>query len=255
MSATPEREKEANPVFFIPGWSETPESYEQLLEELAKKGRKSFALNYNKFPVTELVGSSEIVKSEALYEVLKQKEIPKADLIAHSEGGVVALIAAATNPENFDKIILINPAGLLKDDSHLKLISRFVQHTLEATASLITKPETRKKQLQTLFDINTYPLKRPERALVEEPATMAQDFSYLLEPLREAGLKIVLINNEQDKVFPQAEVKDNAADKVDYYLTAVGEHNQLLLEPEKYATFLDSSLNTLDQLKDSPEEK
>jgi pimeloyl-ACP methyl ester carboxylesterase len=49
-------------------------------------------------------------------ELLDALELPRVTLIGHSFGGMVAAEIAATNPERVDRLVLIAPIGLWRDD-------------------------------------------------------------------------------------------------------------------------------------------
>ena len=56
-------------------------------------------------------------------ELLDKLKIPKATLIGHSFGGMVAAEIAANNPERVDKLVLIAPIGLWLDEHPVPDIS------------------------------------------------------------------------------------------------------------------------------------
>ena len=49
-------------------------------------------------------------------ELLDALGLPRATLVGHSFGGMVAAEIAATNPERVDQLVLIAPVGLWRDD-------------------------------------------------------------------------------------------------------------------------------------------
>ncbi len=124
----PETQKTDIPMIIGLGWSETPEANKQNIRTYTEKGRRVISPNtphgidaqhIENYPAVELR------KMTALIETLGTKGIEKSDIVAHSEGAVFAVMAAYLYPEKFRNLILINPAGMIGEDSVPRLAVGF----------------------------------------------------------------------------------------------------------------------------------
>ena len=108
----------------------------QLLAEVAghllARGRRVLAVSHLQDAGSPLPVESR--KAEAVLAMLRAKGISRADVFAHSEGALVAAMAAALEPTCLRSIILLNPAGLLEEESLPRLMFRF---GLEAAGRLV----------------------------------------------------------------------------------------------------------------------
>jgi pimeloyl-ACP methyl ester carboxylesterase len=85
------------------------------IDALVNKGYKVYAIDLKGFGFSEkVIGSdySHIEQAKILLEFMEKKGIDKATVAGHSMGGRIALIAYDMQPQNFEKIILIDSAGL-----------------------------------------------------------------------------------------------------------------------------------------------
>ncbi|MDO8516097.1 MAG: hypothetical protein Q7S28_02500, partial [bacterium] len=118
----PEHPKNEVPVLFAPGWGSTPEAMKDAIRVMVERGRRVLCLSHATSggdmgemdpEIREKYPEAELRKALALNQLLTEKGIEKADVIAHSEGGINTAIAASVDSENFRNIIFMNVGGLI----------------------------------------------------------------------------------------------------------------------------------------------
>jgi len=85
------------------------------IETLADSGYRVFALDLKGFGFSEKVPGSDYSHTEQariVLDFMEEKEIEEAAVAGHSMGGRIALICYDLDPEKFEKMILIDSAGL-----------------------------------------------------------------------------------------------------------------------------------------------
>jgi pimeloyl-ACP methyl ester carboxylesterase len=97
------------------------------IEVLADNGYRVFAVDLKGFGYSGKVADSDYSHTEQariVLEFMDKKGIGEAVIAGHSMGGRIALICYDMSPENFEKIILIDSAGLEEDSP--AVFSRFL---------------------------------------------------------------------------------------------------------------------------------
>lgn len=204
----PLHNKVSLPTLFAPGWRETPELMKDCLEITYKTGRRIISLNHstrsykmkklNNFPAVE------VQKAKTLLDVIKEKNIPRVDIITHSEGAINVAIAATLEPKKFRNLILVSPAGLIGPDSLIRLLYGFTQHILASkhpTVRLLRGFRKQKQQKKAGY------IKSLLLALQEGKALTTYDIHPLLVNLRKQGIKIAVVAGENDTAFPLEKMK------------------------------------------------
>ena len=122
VDVTPEKLAKETPVLFAPGWGETQETFKDSLKEMFELGRRVLSLSHareggdkedikeNVVEATEKFAdypADELRKAITLLAVLAEKGIEKIDVVAHSEGAINAVIAAALHPEKIRNMVLV----------------------------------------------------------------------------------------------------------------------------------------------------
>lgn len=120
------------PVVFVPGYYAEGDSFKGPMLDLALSGRR--VLTYNAYhgidttafraqyaakiaelqrrdPQTDI--EPQLRKTAALITLLEEKNLRCVDVFGHSEGAIVATIAAYLRPDLFQKKVFLNPAGLI----------------------------------------------------------------------------------------------------------------------------------------------
>lgn len=239
-------------IVFAPGWLGTFLKYESALKELFKSNRRVISVEYVrsrvKVPRPGKYFEIEFQKASMLFGVIREKEISGIHLIAHSEGAINSLKGVENNPHLINKIILLNPAGLIKRDNIFFFLIRFLL------------PEKRKQifsQKQIIFNLNKLNshqdlsmrekakkiynqligniLKNPFRVLQEAHAISKSSIYDSLCRIRTYGIHTAIIISDNDKVFPEKRIRQDLEEEeikrgikiADFLVTLEGEHSDL----------------------------
>lgn len=226
----------ATPILLAPGWSETIEVNRVVLEELFNSGRRVVTLNHARkgIAVESELPKAVDRKSASLLALLEYFDLDKVDIIAHSEGGLNATIAALKVPEKIRNLILIGSSGLLLKDNLLKLALRFTNEGLGmALGSGKTQTEAQ-PLLDTVTNISRYVLSNPVWSLQEVDSIANQYIIGDLRELQNKGVGISIIYNVDDRVFPIALFERAALatlmdkEKLGGFYSVIGNHNAVL---------------------------
>lgn len=252
IEVTPLQSKTDIPVVMAPGWSEPPESYINSQSVLASKGRRSLVFDHPRWggrvePNPDYL-SAELRKAVALLSVIEHSGSNKVDVIAHSEGGVYAVIAAMLQPEKLRNLVLVGPAGVIGHDTFPGLLGRFTKKVLRNLAQGISDKSTTETVIKTHIGSAAYIAKNPIRALSEAVAVSKSDTTIMLEQLHAKGIGIVLIHHAGDEAIPMHRIQQVVkAGMLDGVLSVTGLHDDLYVYPHKYTAAAEEMLSALEK--------
>lgn len=271
--------KDNVPAIVIPGWSGNPRAYKQTVVGLASHERRVLSVNAPhgvetsmdvKHPEHPL---AELRKTEAILKTLEKKDIKRADIVAHSEGAIVAALAAALHPEKFRSLVLVAPGGFMEGDNLESLIKRFLADAvsqLKNQKSYKTETEREKNDKEKNYKASPQGKGRHDPGLLtaikvigsspvlsfkEVKAIAETNILKLLNKARGAGVKIAVISSIDDQTFPLKKMHEAINPEpgkilgVDGVYTARGTHNEFFLWPGMYAKLVDQALTDLNQKK------
>jgi len=129
-----EKLKTETPVFFGTGWSASRGVYEASILGVADRGRRVLSMFAPHGIDTDpdlgkgdnTYAAAELRKAAAMLRTLEEKGVEQIDIVAHSESAIWTLIVATMHPEKIRNIILIDPAGLIDEDTTVRLATSFV---------------------------------------------------------------------------------------------------------------------------------
>lgn len=260
IDIVPEKEKYSTPVVVAPGWATTSKDLERFSKLLSEKGRRviSFdhlreniiqgplSLIHSKKEVTETgkeYSFEEIQKAFSLLEILKEKKIEKADVIAYSEAGINVSIAASECPEKFRNIIYVSPAGMIGRDKFPKLLGRFSMESIKSAINSFANPEVKKAKKTQLKEFLNYVKENILLSIKETIAISKSDIKEMVKSLKEKGVSVSIVHGKNDVVFPIEKMKKEAdfLDK-DKFFQYKGGHFDSVLEPEKIVDLINNAL-------------
>ncbi|RLC35456.1 hypothetical protein DRH14_01000 [Candidatus Shapirobacteria bacterium] len=128
-------------IVFLHGWQQNKNSFNQLIPFLyGKHNIYSIDLpGFGNTPINEKLKNSFDYANHIYLWLRKNKKIKQPIVIGHSFGGKIASIIASQNPTYIKKLILIAPAGIVKQKTLYKLYkyvpSFFKQKTFNLIAS------------------------------------------------------------------------------------------------------------------------
>lgn len=216
------------PIIFIGGFGKDAGAYQKEILKLVISGRKVIFVNplygikiKNKSSLFEERGNMkdlpEVIKNKTneLLAVVQHLNIENADVVGHSQGGVLGTVLATALPNLVDKLILLNPAGLYGKDSTIGLIKRSLKEKEELKLAISNELDKDKKQkmqnhAQThnkYYEGRKYKL---FRLLKEIPGLVKMNLLLLLYDIHTHGkTQVSLVTSNKDATFPTKIVEDN----------------------------------------------
>lgn len=140
-------------LYILHGWTYSLEKWQPFLDILEKNGIKPVILN-----VPGLTSETDKIWSiedyvNWLYEKIKKEE--KVVILGHSNGGRIALNFALKYPEEVEKIILIDSAGIYHNELPLAL-KRVIYRTLARVGKKLTSSNILKNILYKIAGESDY---------------------------------------------------------------------------------------------------
>lgn len=249
--ATPVGKIAPLPVLFAPGWREAPELLQECIFEIYKTGRRVITLSHptktSKTERYEDFPKIEAQKAQTLLALIKNRNVTKVDVITHSEGAINSAIAATIQPEYFNTLTLITPAGLTGKDSFTRLTLGFITHLgnlAKIKRGIQKKGKREKVRLLTNATV----------AIQEVRALTRFDIHPLLLQLHKKGVPTGMLLGKTDIVFPYKKVITHLSRSgsapyygLDLIMTKPGGH-KLYTDPEGIMSQVISILQQLEKL-------
>lgn len=263
----PERLKTETPVFWLGGWGTTIQVMENNIVNLAERGRRTLAVDaphgiesahiaHHIEGREHAIRDVELKKVAALLKALDEKSIAQTDIVAHSEGAIYGVSAALLRPERFRNLVLVDPAGMIGEDTQDRLIKGAALDLCLQTARIYKKLFTKEGSwgLRHAYAATRGVMKAfglsPRRTMESVGVIAGTQIHELLKTLKELGMAISIVHAIDDKFFPMEKVKRQATDDaVNGFYPIEGTHNQLYLHPEKHTALIDEILDTLEALR------
>jgi len=255
---TPENPKSDIPVLLAPGFSATPKAHEQHIENIVADGRRCISVksphglkkhsiiddNKSEYPQIELA------KLAPFMEVLNQKGIDKADVVAHSEGTMYMLIAASLYPTRFRNMILVSTAGLTNKRGMFSLLRARVRET-KAAAQRETKrtdgDDRQSEELKNSNEASTIIKSDLKRSIESARAISKFDAVKVIEKVSNHGVNIILVHGAGEELFLMEEVQRRVPKSaIKGFYSVVGGHDEMFYRPEGFSKII---LLTLDILE------
>ena len=142
--------KGALPVFLAQAWGLANETYGPVLKEIAQDGERAVSVSHPRVggdvssraskEDIEKYSEAELRKSLTINDTFEARKVERADILAHSEGVLNALIFAKTHPEKVRNLALMAPPGLIGKDTFLRLMKGFTGQSKRAETLRATWP-------------------------------------------------------------------------------------------------------------------
>ncbi|MFA6301489.1 MAG: alpha/beta hydrolase [Candidatus Paceibacterota bacterium] len=249
---------EKNPkstVFIAPGFGEVVETLEPNIKYFAEEGRRT--LTYNSLTgvspeYAEKSNQSEVPdfserKLAIIEKIIREKNLEGITGVGHSEGAANLIFTALRNPAAFKNLILIDPIGLMGDDSVAGLFARFAEHTFRSaqiSRADMERNELDKKSKEERIKVVTENPLQAIRALVALSKIRIED---ILRVMKKREVRISIIHGTDDVLFPMERMQQMVDSKmIDGFYSIRGGHNDYFLEPEKYSFVASSAIEALE---------
>lgn len=255
MDIAPPELKTDTPTIVVPGFSATPEALKDAILRTAEAGRRVISADAPHGVKTERkdtgLPGAEARKIEVLLGLIEAKDLEKVNVIANSEASIYTAAAAALFPEKFKNIVLVEPAGLIGNDSFFKLLKR-VQEDLK-------KERERESRMQRVKypaseAIGRRSIRSNIIASIREVRAMAHaDITPLLEQAHKQGVGISIIHAVEDRVFPMERVQQMVkSHMIDGFYSVEGTHNSIY-QFEPFGRAAEKALSALERKSEKKE--
>jgi len=257
----PEKERENTPpVLFVPGGlGATPRSYKESIKTYFDAGRRTISISFSPESTGNDLGKEDApdiltAKANAILAVLKDRGVNQVDVIAHSEGCMNAILAAAKNAKQFRHFVFVAPPGLTGKESYLKILKKALQNiqyskkeyenaTTEERARIDQKKDELKEWLNKRGTI---------KGAVESMTPGLFEVDELVRTLQAEdngnAHGISIIAGVDDKMLPIEKFQSKNASElgIDGFYSVSGGHSHLFIQPGKYAHAAESALEALE---------
>jgi len=244
------------PLLIVPGFSGNAEVVRTHAKAMQDRGRRVLCVNApHGVHIQHKKSLPQTRKAVALLGALQEKELTEVDAMGYSEASITIAIAAKLRPSQFRNIVLMNPAGMIGEDSLIRLILSFtVDKIHEGIREMIRgfrEHVNMREKWKILREKTKYILSDPFQSAKEVRAmTAAQIHLWLRELQEKHGIKIALVQSAGDKVFPREKMESfiQAAgippDHVFHDLQ--GTHDVMLANPEHAVDVAEQALCALE---------
>lgn len=237
----------ALPVLVASGWSEGTESLRDTAQEIFNDGREVIVMDHARrggIKASDTDFHREIThKATTLLNILDDAALEKVDVIAHSEGALNTVLAASWQPERFRNIILVAPAGMIGGDTVPRLVGRFASKLKYDLVKGIPELKARDPKSAKRYMANPpkYFISNPAKALREVGAIAHTQIDRQLPDLRDAGIRIGVLQSHSDRGFPDGRIQeqvilDDKAGNMDAYASVAASdagHDDIIIHPER----------------------
>jgi len=259
----PEKLKDKVPVFFGTGWSASRGIYEANILGIADRGRRVLSMFTPHGIDTDpdfgtgdkTYAAAELRKAAAMLHALEEKGVEQLDIVAHSESALWTLIVATMHPEKIRNIILVDPSGLIDDDSIPRLATSFCLDIVQRMINFARLPRPNVERAvkpgspEDLLGAFRNMKDEPMRSLKEVLAMRDADIRKILEDLRAMRKHVAIIQGARDVIYPMKRMQKVVNIKmVNGFYSVYGAHNEINSNPEAYIHVIDHALDALAKL-------
>ncbi len=234
VEAKGEKRENSLPMVYIPGWGETSKSTKPFLEVLAQDNDvisfdqpREMRLG-KELAVTETENNFSMLQLQAAFaiiETIKKSGYDKVDAVGSSQGGMILTVAAYLAPKMFRGITLVEPAGIIGDDSIFKLVKRFRINNGKQNAN---RPKEQREQcVIATDDFNKFWQKNLIQSFKEIKEMSKADITNMLAELYEKGIGISIVSHVDSKVFESDKIQKEISRKL---VDRSNEENKLLFD-------------------------
>jgi len=213
-------------------------------------------------------------KAMTLVKTLQETGVERADVVAHSEGCINAVFAAALYPEHFRNIVLMNPAGIVGEDNLLSTAARFLENVRFANKQAEDDEKIREQKMEGESERQANFYRDKKKTYESSSSITTTQLEQLLATVKAQGIKITIIATKDDKLFPLKRIQkmneryrkhlrldiiepdlseeDSLREMVDVVVEKEGAHNDFYLKPEWSTEIL---VEALDKMQNMGEEE
>jgi pimeloyl-ACP methyl ester carboxylesterase len=238
ISVSGKEKGDVDPVILLPGFGSGWEGISELGFSLACEGRKVVMPSLPGYgnsdnPPREYYAMDNFSnEAEAVGKFLEQLDLEgkKAHLVGHSMGSEILASVAEKYPEKVSSLVLLNPAGVEKDENSALLASKFLlsgaQTNMEyKIKTMLSGEEDYEKELGEYISETKSPFAADRMAQRLAEAKKVSK-GHLLEKIKKIKIPITYISGELDTVYPPGK-KDDVNSQLAKIIEGVGEEEKI----------------------------
>lgn len=245
LKLTPEKPISKIPVLVAPGFGTGAQTYKLLIEQLCSNGFITISPDYKYghepkkwlfFPNVDAAKQQALFATIETEGYLNEQGIRQVNVVAHSKGAYDIAMVALKHPENFRNIIMVAPGGLRPKMDFFKSIRTMKEDDhkdKEDKAQLIkiAEPEVAKLVLENNAYGKNYK-KDKIRYNIEGLTSATKSMEKYLPELRKKGIKIVIISQVSDSMYPPNSFSSFVKNNVDEFIELPGIHGEVKFRPD-----------------------
>ena len=244
------RHRRGAPLALVSGWASTAAVLKGNILALAGTGRRVIYVEAPHGIDAEARSgypSTALRKAAALLLALDERRVRSADVVAHSEGAIVAAVAATLSPGRIRNLVLVNPAGLSGRKEFSRLAQDFSADTLwDEMRRMLSDPSLARTVLTAWLEAGRAIAADPWKSYEEAKAISAADIVGLLDGLRRKGTGVAIIHASGDKAFPVKDLCRRIRRCPSCRVQIVpGSHLEFYHKPIEFAERIDKALRSL----------
>ncbi|MBU1132961.1 hypothetical protein KKG08_01680 [Patescibacteria group bacterium] len=178
-----------NWIVIIGGFCTPEAAYAAEMSEIKKAGNGVFFIGHNKD-----------VKFE-----LELRNVKEADFVVYSYNDRM-LRFAKKHPGMVKRLILVNPSGLIGEDTTTKFLFRFARQMIEEACTIFRTALLNPQILLTVAKVVWSFIGLSSRNLKEVPSIAHSNIVPLLLELKQCKVEVILLHACSDRVFPQERI-------------------------------------------------
>lgn len=215
---------EEPPLLISPGLLNSSSTMFPVMDEFASRGIRTIAIEHARrghrvknevfAEAASEYSGIEAAKAETLLNVIENRRLGPVDLLGYCEGAVNGAALATRYPDKIRNFVLLNPAGMMGEDSFLRVFKVFVDKSLKDVKHTFERPSQEKEEssetsraslladrllgLPTLYHL--------ARARIDSDLT----------ELQHAGVNVAVLQSYRDSLYPYYDVAKHVPEEITY---------------------------------------
>lgn len=246
LKLTPENPISPIPVLVAPGFGCDAQSYKLLMEQLNSNGFITISPTYKYGMRGEpkkilFLPDVDKLKQQSILEAIEtegysnQQGIKQVNVVAHSKGAYDVALAAVKHPKNFRNIIMIAPGGLRPKMNMLNSIRTLKEADNNDKLDKLALVREGGDAAKLVLENNAYAKRYKKDKLrynLEGFTSATKSMKNILPKLRKNGIKIIIISQIEDPMYPPSSYSAFVRSNVDDFIQVAGIHGEIKYKPQ-----------------------
>lgn len=224
-------------VIWACGMGGTPTVDKGVIQELYNGNRRVLSADYSTRSGENPFAGEVERQAQTLIDLAEhqhtQTHMPM-DAAGQSFGAIALTVAALKRPDLFRNIVLVHSAGLVQNDSVVKLALRQLKET--NNLNRIIPQDTAAAQLKTIADkaFWNHIVQDISSAYSELRGASHIPLHLLIQQTRKKGVKVAMIHGVNEEINPMSDVQNNVPQDIDGFYSINAQHYDTQAHPAIY---------------------